>query len=264
MTTEHSGSGDVDRSLALLWGLDGRSSRGPKPTLTLDRIVATAIAIADAEGLEAVSMRRIATALGVGAMSLYRYVPGKAELLDLMLDRVVPVEPVEPVEPDAGDGADEHDSGDAPADWRGALERMGHDMWQLYTRHPWLPQVDQTRPVLGPNALTGLESALQPLVNVPLTDAEKIQVIGALEAFASAAARLHNNAVAAEQRTGVTAEEFWAAQEPVLTKALGSGRYPLIAGLAEDAFAWSGTDLFEFGLQRLLDGIAVLIEQRQT
>ena len=87
-TTEHSGSGDVSRSLELLWGLGERPSRGPKPGLTLDRIVTAAVAVADAEGLGALSMRRVATDLGVGTMSLYRYVPGKAELLDLMLDKV--------------------------------------------------------------------------------------------------------------------------------------------------------------------------------
>ncbi|PCG81698.1 TetR family transcriptional regulator [Streptomyces sp. WZ.A104] len=83
------GSGDIARSLELLWGTGERPSRGPKPGLTLDRIVTAAIAVADAEGLSAVSMRRLSTELGTGTMSLYRYVPGKAELLDLMLDRVL-------------------------------------------------------------------------------------------------------------------------------------------------------------------------------
>jgi AcrR family transcriptional regulator len=248
MTVEHSGSGDVSRSLALLWAMDGRPSRGPKPKLTVDRIVTTAIKIADAAGLEAVSMRRIAAALGVGAMSLYRYVPSKAELLDLMLDRVIEIDP------------------DAPTgeDWRSFLAEMGRGMWELYTRHPWLPQVDQTRPVLGPRALAGLEHALQRLTGLALPDAQKIQAISAIETLAAAAARLHNNAVAAEQRSGMSAEEFWRAQEPVLTKALASGRFPKMATLADDAFAGGGAELFEFGLQRLLDGLAVLVEQQAS
>jgi AcrR family transcriptional regulator len=247
MTTEHSGSGDIDRSLALLWDLDGARSRGPKPTLTLDRIVTASIEIADTEGLDAVSMRRIATALGVGAMSLYRYVPGKAELLDLMLDKVAAVDP-----------------SDAPVEgnWHRALAHIGQGLWRLYTRHPWLPQVDQTRPVLGPNGLAGLDLALRGLTDLPLSDAEKIQLISAIDAYAAATARLHNNAVAAERRSGMSTEEFWQAQEPVLTKALGSGRYPLIAALGEDAFAWGGEELFQFGLQRLIDGIGVLAKQR--
>ncbi|MBK3547134.1 TetR/AcrR family transcriptional regulator, partial [Streptomyces sp. MBT60] len=83
------GSGDIARSLELLWGTGERPSRGPKPGLTLDRIVTAAVAVADAEGLAAVSMRRLSTELGTGTMSLYRYVPGKSELLDLMFDRVL-------------------------------------------------------------------------------------------------------------------------------------------------------------------------------
>ncbi|MGO4423231.1 TetR/AcrR family transcriptional regulator, partial [Streptomyces sp. MCAF7] len=92
-TTEHSGSGDISRSLELLWGTGERPSRGPKRGLTLERIVTAAIAVADAEGLAAVSMRRLSAELGTGTMSLYRYVPGKAELLDLMLDQVQSFDP---------------------------------------------------------------------------------------------------------------------------------------------------------------------------
>jgi AcrR family transcriptional regulator len=248
VTIEHSGSGDVDRSLALLWALDGRPTRGPKPKLTLDDIVTTAIDVADADGLEAVSMRRLATELGVGTMSLYRYVPGKAELLDLMLDRVI--------------GIDPDTAGSRSDDWRGFLTDMGRAMWALYTRHPWLPQVDQTRPVLGPRALAGLEFALQQLTALPLPDLQKMQAISAIETLAAAAARLHNNAIAAEQHSGRTTEEFWQAQEPVLTKAMDSGRFPMIASLADDAFAGGGAELFEFGLQRLLDGLDMLVQQR--
>lgn len=85
---EHSGKGDPARSLALLWRTSERTSRKGKPDLSVDRIVRAGIEIADAEGLAALSMRRVAERLGVGTMSLYTYVPGKAELLDVMLDTV--------------------------------------------------------------------------------------------------------------------------------------------------------------------------------
>jgi AcrR family transcriptional regulator len=159
--------------------------------------VTAGIEIADAEGLEALSMRRVAEALGVGTMSLYRYVPGKAELLDLMLDRISAPDP-------SVDGLG--------ADWRSAIEVLGRGMWRLYLRHPWLPFVDQTRPLLGPNSLDGFELALQGLDDCGLTDREKVNAISLLEAFASSAARAHNNVVMAEQRTGMSIEEFWAAQ----------------------------------------------------
>jgi AcrR family transcriptional regulator len=248
MTTEHSGSGDIRRSLALLWGLEEKPTRGPKPTLTLDRIVSAAIAVADAEGLEALSMRKVAEALGVGTMSLYRYVPGKAELLDLMLDRM-----------NAPDSAGDR-LGD---DWRSAMEALGRGLWQLHMRHPWLPFVDQSRPLVGPNSLRGLELALDGLADSGLTDQEKINAISLIEAFVSSAARVCNNAVMAEQRTGVSTEEFWLAQRPVLEKAMATGQYPLVATLDEDAFAATSEEFFEFGLQRVLDGIETLVRRRQ-
>jgi AcrR family transcriptional regulator len=248
MTSEHSGGGDIHRSLALMWDLAEKPTRGPKPMLTLDWIVTAAIEIADAEGLEALSMRRVADALGVGTMSLYRYVPGKAELLDLMLDRI------------SGPDPSVDSLGD---DWRSAMEALGRDMWRLYTRHPWLPFVDQSRPLLGPNSLDGFELALRGLTDSGLTSQQQVNAISVLEAFVSSAARLHNNAVTAEQRTGMSAEEFWRAQTPVLEKAMSSGRYPLVAALDDDAFAATAEEFFEFGLQRLLDGLEALVNRRR-
>ena len=215
--------------------------------LDRDLIVQAALDSIDRNGSQGLTMRGLAQDLGVEAMSLYRYVPGKAELLDLMLDRVFEPDPTSPRALD---------------DWRGFLEDMGHAMWELYTSHAWLPQVDQTRPVLGPRALAGLEFALQHLTDLTLPDAYKIQAISAIETLASAAARLHNNAIAAERDSGRTDEELWRAQEPVLMKAMNSGRFPMMASLADDAFAGGGAELFEFGLQRLLDGLDVLVDQR--
>src|SRR5258706_15326925 len=88
MATEFTGGGDLGRSIALLWGVPGPVRRGPKPSRTVDEVVQAAIALADTEGLAAFSIRRVAEALGLSAMALYTYVPSKAELLDLMFDRV--------------------------------------------------------------------------------------------------------------------------------------------------------------------------------
>jgi len=247
MAHEHSGGGDISRSLALMWEFDlGHKTRGPKPKLSLDAIVDAAVAVADAEGLDAVSMRRIGQELGVGAMSLYRYVPGKEELLDLMLERV------------NAPGDDEH-LGD---DWRTAMETLGRSLWSLYTSHPWLPLVDQTRPLLGPNALRGMDIAVAALEHTGLTGKEQVAVISAIESFVVSAARNHNSAALAEQVTGVSHEEFWAAQEPVLSKAMQSGDFPHVAALDMDAFDMGGEEFMLFGLTRLLDGVAVLVEGR--
>ncbi|MDX2825055.1 TetR/AcrR family transcriptional regulator, partial [Streptomyces ipomoeae] len=240
--TETSGSGDIVRTLELLWDTGRRPSRGPKPGLTLDRIVEAAILVADAEGLEAVSMRRVATELGTGTMSLYRYVPGKAELLDLMLDRV---------QRPSEDPADFGDGG-----WRAALEALGRATLALYQRHPWLLQVNQSRPILGPSALDGMEKMLSRIKSMGLSDPELVSAIVMVDGYVVGAARTQLYQEEAERRTGLTDAEFWQAHMPVFEKVMASGRYPVLAGLSEDAFS-SDFDHFEFGLQRMLDGLEV-------
>ncbi|AXG79487.1 TetR/AcrR family transcriptional regulator [Streptomyces paludis] len=246
-STETTGSGNVERTLELLWGTGERPSRGPKPGLTLGRIVTAAVALADAEGLEAVSMRRLSTELGTGTMSLYRYVPGKAELLDLMLNHVRGETDSTPRDPDAG--------------WRTTVEEMARAMLTLYRRHPWLLSVNQARPVLGPNAMGGMEEMLSGIKGMGLSDPELISVRIMVEGYVSGAARTHVHAVEVERKSGMTDREFWQVQEPYLTKAMNSGVYPVMASLSEDAFG-PEFDHFEFGLQRLLDGLEVLVARR--
>lgn len=250
-TTESSGSGDVSRSMELLWGTGERATRGPKPGLTLDRIVTAAIELADAEGLAAVSMRRLSTELGAGTMSLYRHVPGRAELVDLMLDRVQGEGPRAP-EPEA--------DGSTP-DWRKTVETAARDELALYQTHPWLLSVNQTRPVLGPGAVGGMESMLAGIKDTGLSDPELISVIIMVSGYVSGVARTQVHAVEAQQVTGVSDDEFWQAQEPMLSTVMNSGRYPLMAALSPEAFG-PDFDHFEFGLQRLLDGLEVLVDRR--
>jgi AcrR family transcriptional regulator len=245
--TETSGSGDIVRTMELLWDTGRRPSRGPKPALTVDRIVEAAVQVADADGLDAVSMRRIATELGTGAMSLYRYVPGKGELLDLMLDRVQ-----RPSEnpADLGDGS-----------WRSALEAMGRATLALYRRHPWLLQVNQSRPILGPSALDGMEKILARIKPMGLTDPELVSAVIMIDGYVVGAARTQLYQREAERRTGLTDTEFWEAQTPMLEKIMTSGRYPLLATLDEDTWG-QNFDHFEFGLQRILDGLEVFVDER--
>ncbi|BFO22507.1 TetR/AcrR family transcriptional regulator [Streptomyces sp. KM77-8] len=247
--TETSGGGDIGRTLDLLWGTGSRPGRGPKPGLTLDRIVETAIGVADREGLGALSMRRIATELGTGAMSLYRYVPGKAELLDLMLDRV---QRPSQHPADLGDGG-----------WRAALEALGHATLALYRRHPWLLEVNQSRPVLGPSALDGMEKVLSRIKPMGLSDPELLSAIIMIDGYVAGAARTQLYQEQAEHTSGLTDAQFWEAQRPALEKAMLSGRYPVLAGLSEDTFG-SDFDHFEFGLRRILDGLEVFVAARRA
>ncbi|MFC8075334.1 TetR/AcrR family transcriptional regulator [Streptomyces sp. NPDC057307] len=247
-TTESSGSGDVSRSMELLWGTGERATRGPKPGLTLDRIVTAAVEIADAEGLAAVSMRRLSTELGAGTMSLYRHVPGRAELVDLMLDRV-----------QGENGRPPETAGSTG--WRKTVETAAREELALYQAHPWLLSVNQTRPVLGPGAVGGMESMLAGTRDMGLTDPELVSVIIMISGYVSGVARTQVHSVEAQQTTGISDDEFWRAQEPILSSVMTSGRYPHMAALGEDAFG-PDFDHFEFGLQRLLDGLEVLVEQR--
>ncbi|MFJ5264317.1 TetR/AcrR family transcriptional regulator [Streptomyces sp. NPDC088387] len=245
--TESSGSGDVARTLELLWETGHRPSRGPKPGLTLDRIVEVAVRVADGEGLEAVSMRRVAAELGTGAMSLYRYVPGKGELLDLMLDRV---------QRPSGNPAELGDGG-----WRSALEALGRTTLALYRRHPWLLQVNQSRPILGPSALEGMEQVLSLIKPMGLPDRELVSAIILVDSYVVGAVRSQVYQAEVEHRTGLTDDEFWEAQVPVLEKVLSTGRFPLIASLDDNTWA-RDFDHFEYGLQRILDGLEAMLEKR--
>lgn len=247
--TDSSGSGDIDRTLELLWDTGPRPSRGPKPGLSVDRIVDTAIHIADAEGLDAVSMRRVATELGTGAMSLYRYVPGKAELLDLMLDRV---------------RFPERPNGDTDTgSWRAALESAARDALAVHRRHPWLLRVNQSRPLLGPRALATLEHLLGRIRPMGLTDPELVSTVVMIDGYVVGAARTQVHQEEAARSTGLSDAEFYGAQVPALEKAMATGAYPTLASLSPDTFAFTaGFDHFEFGLGRILDGLEVLVQQR--
>jgi AcrR family transcriptional regulator len=256
VTTEYSGTGDPVRSMELLWGLrvgsERAGRRGPRPRLSVERIAAAAIDLADTDGLAALSMRRVAEALGVTAMSLYTYVPGKAELIDVMLDRVYG----EAVSP-ASDGQD----------WRGALESIARANWAMYLRHPWMLQVATSRPVLGPNLVAKYDRELRAVDGIGLSDVEMDLVLGLVLQYVHGAVRAAVEAAQAEPRTGQTEAEWWAAYAPLLEKVFEADRYPTAArvGAAAGEEYQAASDparAFEFGLHRVLDGIGTFVASR--
>lgn len=253
MPTEYAGRGDPARTIALLWGTRERGGRGPKPGLTVDQIVAAAIAIADAEGLAALSMRRVADRLGVSPMALYTYVPGKAELIDVMLDAVFG----ETAKPEGVAGG-----------WRVKLEQVARENWALYRRHPWLLQVAATgRPPLGPNAIAKYDYELRAVEGIGLTDVEMDSVVSLVLGYVEGAARRSVEMSQAEQRTGISDEQWWRAVAPLLEAVFDPERYPTAARVGAAAGAAYGAaydpdHAFEFGLQRVLDGIAALVDAR--
>jgi AcrR family transcriptional regulator len=262
--TEYAGRGDPRRSMTLLWGLGDAPGRGPKPGLSVAAITDAAIALADAEGLGALSMRRVAEQLGKSPMSLYTYVPGKAELLDLMLDRVLGELPKEyPAE----------------AGWRAAVETAARTSWAFYQRHSWVLQVSGGRAALGPHEFDFYESQLRPFDGLGLTGVEVARAAGVLMSFVRGSAKAVSDAAAAEQATGISDDEWWNARAPFfeeLPAEMWPERYPTLTRLqAEHAFdqldrpdettsylVQEALDIFEFGLQRLLDGLETFITSR--
>lgn len=251
MTTDYSGAGDPVHTLELLWGLQPKPSRGPRPGLDVPRIVRAAIDVADTEGLSALSMRRVAEQLGVGTMSLYTYVPGKAELIDLMLDTVLG-EQARPAQVDGG--------------WRARLELIAREGWALHHRHPWMLHVATGRPPLGPNVIAKYDYELRAVADVGLTDLEMDSVVALLTGFVAGAARGSLDAAQATERTGMTDEAWWEASAPLLEKVFDAERYPTAARVGPAAGAEYGAGdpqhNFEFGLERVLDGIELLIRRR--
>ncbi|MGN9811730.1 TetR/AcrR family transcriptional regulator [Micromonospora sp. BQ11] len=252
MTTEYSGTGDPARSLALLWRTRERTSRKGRPDLSVDRIVRAAIEVADTEGLAALSMRRVAERLGVGTMSLYTYIPGKGELLDVMLDTVHGEQPPDE-EPTGG--------------WRERLERIARQNWDRYLRHPWLLQVATTRPPLGPNLIARYEYELRAVDGIGLTDLEMDAVVTLVGGFVHGAVRSAVEAAQAAARTGMTEQQWWQAHAPYLEKALDPRRFPLAArvGTAAGQEYQAAADpdrAFDFGLARILDGVETLVRDR--
>lgn len=173
MNTEYSGGGDPAKSLELLWGLQSKPTRGPKPALTVDRIVAAGVKIADADGLPAMSIRRVADELGVGAMTLYRYLPGKGELIDVMLDTVYRELPLREV----------------TGDWRARLDEVARENREMYLRHPWLLQVAVSRPPLGPGVMAKYEYELSAIEGIGLTDVEMDAAVALVNGYVHGAVR---------------------------------------------------------------------------
>lgn len=255
MTSRYSGAGDPTQTLRLLWGSDDRQGEpdrarpGPKPKLTLAKIIEAAIAVADRDGVDALSMRNVAAELGAGTMTLYRYLPGKAELLDLVLDRL--------------NGPGEELARCHRTGWRAVLKLIAEDNWRRFLAHPWLLEVNQARPVFGPNSLAGFELALSAFTGLPLTSQEKVHLILAVDSYITGTARMCLSHRQASERLAVTDQEFWAAQYPYLERAMATGDYPEMATMDEDAFSGSDEDTMRLGLDALLDGIGAFIDRRR-
>lgn len=216
------GQGDPRRSLSLLWRAEvpapPRSGPGPKPRLSVDAIVAAAVALADEEGMGALSMRAVGDRLGRTAMALYTHVPGKGELLDLMYDAVHAELPAAYPESEG---------------WRAALTAWAGEVLEFYVRHPWVLQVSQARPVLGPHEYAGLDTLVTLLRATGLEAGVLRRLVGTLFPFVRGAAQAVADARLAAAATGSTDEEWWAARSAALLELVPdfAQRFPAVIRL---------------------------------
>ncbi|MEV0644219.1 TetR/AcrR family transcriptional regulator [Phytomonospora sp. NPDC050363] len=248
MKSDESHKATSVRTLELLWGVHERSSRGPKQGLTIEAIVRAAIELADAEGLSALSMRKVAERLGVGAMTLYTYVPGKDELIGLMIDAV---QAERPARRDSAEG------------WREKLEQVARDNWDLCHRHMWLVQAGSERNPVGPHSMDVYEDELACVSGIGLTPGEMVQVLSLMSGYVDGAARAAVQVIQEERRTGLTREQWWEQISPAFDKFIDYERYPTVLSTGDaESHAHGPRENFEFGLARVLDGIEVLIKAR--
>ncbi|MCP2164453.1 TetR/AcrR family transcriptional regulator [Goodfellowiella coeruleoviolacea] len=252
MPSERSGAGDPARTLELLWRTPVAAKHGPRQGLSIDAVVAAATELADARGLAAVTMRAVAQALGVAPMTLYTYVPGKAELLDLMLDAAYAAMP-------------RTDTTGQP--WRDRVRAVAEENRALFQAHPWAASVSTGRPTLGPGLMAKYEHELSALDGLGLDDVELDACLTYLLNFVQACARAAIDARAAQQDSALDDQQWWAANAPLLARVFDERAYPLAVRVGSAAGAAHGSALdpdhaYEFGLARVLDGLAVLIEQR--
>ena len=268
--------------LDLLWGRRERGKRGPRPGLSADAIVEAAVRLADAEGLEAVSMARVAAELGFTTMSLYRYVANKEELLQLMWNASALGAESLVIEGD---------------DWRSRLRTWAIIQRDMLDRHPWITQMPMAAPPVAPNSLHFVERGLEAMDGAGLADTDKLRFIGLLSSFSLSEARMAADAMraakaaraaeAAEAAEAVQAAEGAPSGTPdaaPATTAAGDPAPPdgyeaLLRELVDERtyphlyrLAWaprpdrppSERQEFLFGVDTILDGIQALIDREKS
>ena len=223
------------RSFEALWQRESRLRRGPVAAINRGTVVRAALDVADDEGIAAVTMSRVADELGVTPMALYRHVPGKRELVDLMTDAAF-----DPAPQSAG------------LDWRSEIADWARADHALFQRHPWLHESVMRGTAVGPHWLDWVESALRALTHAPIGNRDKMSVVLLVDGHARASAQVNSGA----KMSGEWAANFARALE----RSVRDPRYRALAALAASgSFApplAGELSAFEFGLERLLDGIA--------
>ncbi|HST82041.1 MAG TPA: TetR/AcrR family transcriptional regulator [Kineosporiaceae bacterium] len=243
--TNDDGSG-LPASLRAAWGLQDRPAKGPKPGLSLDRIVGAAVRIADAEGLGSVSMSKVAAEVGVTAMALYRYVGNKDELLALMVDAGLGPPPDVP----------------RPGQtWRAGLAEWGWAEGTAYRRHPWAPRAPIAGLPMLPQQVAWMDRGLRCLAGTGLSEQHKLSAILLISNLVRSYVMLELDlGLATDGTAGSEGDPM--ASFASLARVITPAQFPaLTAAFASGALdnADPVDDELGFGLERVLDGIEALI-----
>jgi AcrR family transcriptional regulator len=239
------GKAEVPGHVAAAWGLRTPSGRGPRPGLSLDRIVEAGLRLASTEGIGAVSMGRVAQELGAATMALYRHVAAKDDLLALMVDAAFR----EPPPPAAGG-------------WRASLAAWAAAHLAVLRRHPWLVRVPIGGPPLLPNHVVWFEAGLAALARTGLREDEKVSALLLVNGFVRNEAMLEADLRASAHASGAPLHDAGAIYARRLGALVDRERFPALgAVLAARVFEGPDDASFTFGLERILDGIAVLVRR---
>jgi len=255
MAEEIVGRGDPIRTLELMWGRAPAPRRGPKSRVSVAELVAAAVAIADAEGIDAVSTRRVAEAVGISPMSFYTHIPDKAVLLDLMLDAVATGQ--------AGEETPEFH----PANWRANVTLVARSFRRFYLAHPWALQIGTHRPVLGPNTIRAYDNFLSVFDGLGLGEVEMDLCVILVANYVHGAVRDVVRANMVKAQTGMSDDEWWYTIEPFLST-MDFSPYPVasrVGAVVGELYGLGDPDLaFDFGLERILDGLERLVEGKAS
>ncbi|WP_199430375.1 TetR/AcrR family transcriptional regulator [Qaidamihabitans albus] len=238
-------------SFELAWGVREHPNKGPKRGLSLNRIIEAAIGVADAEGLRAVSMGRVAAELGAAPMSLYRYVGTKDELVTLAADAAYSPPPDVPA---------------AGEDWRPALARWARAERDTLRARPWVLQVPISGPPTTPNAVAWMERALRCLEKTGLDAGERMATLLLVTGYVRSHMLIETQIAAALESAGQPPGAELTGYGRQLAAVADRARFPALHAVIDSGtFDEPADDIdedFDFGLERILDGIEVLINAR--
>lgn len=240
--------------VAISWGLAKEPQRGPKRELSIAQIVEAAVAIADRDGLSAVSMGRVAASLGYTPMSLYRYIPSKDDLLILMQEAVCDI----PIPPEGED-----------SDWRDGLRRYVRATIGVFVEHPWFGDIPISGAPITPNNLRVVDWALRSMRGLPLNDFEKMSIVLLLAGYARSTGMLmrdlNRSMQAGANPDTISGLAYGSALKQLVTPERFPYLHPVVMSgvyTGEKEHENPVGDDLDFGLERILDGIEHYLETK--